>query len=292
MRALITGCAGQLGTELRLKCPAGIELTCCDRATLDITDGAAVSRIMASKRPDVIVNAAAYTAVDAAEDESGVVARVNGEGAGHVAAAAQAVGARLLHLSTDYVFDGTACTPYTTDAEPNPVSAYGRTKLEGERQVRRAAGDQAIIIRTSWVYSTHGRNFFNAMRTRMKEGQNLRIVADQVGTPTWAGSLAETLWKFAVSRALPAGLYHWTDAGVASWYDFAVAIMEECIPAGLLSRPVVITPIATSDYPTPATRPAYSVLDKSLAWSTLGEVSAHWRASLRRMLQEEADRGA
>lgn len=285
MNVLITGAGGQLGTELRLKCPGGITTTCCNHAEMDITDEAAVRRVVEFARPDVIVNAAAYTAVDAAEKEPEVAAQVNAVGAGHLAAVAEATGARLVHLSTDYVFDGTAFSPYTPDAKVNPVSVYGRSKLDGEVNVMRAKG-RTIIVRTSWVYSAHGRNFFKSMLERMKNRQDLRIVDDQVGTPTWAGSLAEAVWKFALND-LPTGIYHWTDAGVASWYDFAVAIMEECLAAGVLSSLVTVTPIATRDYVTPARRPAYSVLDKSLAWSALGTVSDHWRTSLRRMLQEE-----
>ena len=289
MKVLLTGAGGQLGTELQLKMPAAVRMTALDRRALDVSDASAVAAAVESFKPDVAINAAGYTAVNRAESEPDRASAVNAAGAGNVAAAAAKVGARIIHVSTDYVFDGKASIPYAEAAAPNPVNEYGRSKLEGERRVAAASGSAALIIRTSWVYSCHGRNFFTNMLQLLHGGSPVRMVADQVGTPTWAGSLAAAIWSFA---ALPgaSGIYHWTDAGVASWYDFCVAIGEECRQARLLEEAAAIVPIATSEFPSPARRPPYSVLDKQRAWTALGKPAPHWRASLRQMLREKRDR--
>jgi dTDP-4-dehydrorhamnose reductase len=283
---LITGAAGQLGRELQETLPAGVEASAYDAGALDVTRPEAVQAVLESERPAVIINAAAFTAVDQAEAEPDRARAVNALGAAHVAKAARQLGARMLHLSTDYVFDGTHPRPYTPDDRPNPVSVYGRTKLEGEREVARICEGQALIVRTAWLYGVHGPNFVDTMLRRMREGP-VRVVADQVGTPTWTRSLAESLWS-AVTRPSIKGLYHWTDAGVASWYDFAVAIQEEALALGLLDRVEEIQPIRTEDYPSPAPRPSYSVLDKTSSWQALGRTALHWRVNLRCMLRELA----
>jgi dTDP-4-dehydrorhamnose reductase len=209
---------------------------------------------------------------------------VNCRGAANVAGATQEVGARVIYLSTDFVFDGRQGYPYAPNDDPNPLGVYGRTKLGGEREVLRATGGAALVVRTAWVYSGRGRNFVLTMLRRMAGGEPIGVVADQVGTPTWAGSLADALWRMAALPALR-GVHHWTDAGVASWYDFAVAIQEEALGLGIVGEAIPIRPLRTGEYPAAAPRPAYSVLDKSATWRELGGPAPHWRVSLRRMLQ-------
>lgn len=280
-----------MGTELRLKKPVGVELAAFDRRALDITDREAVETAIGKVRPDVLINAAGYTAVDRAEQEPERAFAVNAEAARILAEACASAGVRLVHLSTDYVFDGAASQPYTPAHPCNPLSVYGQSKLEGEQRLLAAGTGAELILRTSWLYSGHGHNFVKTMLNLMRSHDEIRVVSDQIGSPTWAGSLADAVWRLA-GTGEARGVLHWTDAGVASWYDFSVAIMEEALQAGLLPRPISVIPIGTEDYPTPARRPRYSVLDKQEAWSLLGERSPHWRASLRRMLQEHAAHGA
>lgn len=291
MRALITGADGQLGWELQRTAPSAWEVKAFNRAGLDILDGEQVRRTVSELDPSLIVNTAAYTAVDRAEEEQQRAHAVNAEGARYVALAAVEHGARLIHISTDFVFDGENHRPYTSRDAPNPIGVYGVSKMEGERHVLDICRDAAIILRTGWVYSIHGNNFVKTMLRLNQDRDELKIVADQFGTPTWAKGLAEVIWRIAANRDL-LGIYHWTDAGVASWYDFAVAIQEEAMDIGLLKNPASIVPIATEEYPTPAKRPPFSVLDKSRTWGALGMVSPHWRTSLRQMLVELKDHGA
>jgi dTDP-4-dehydrorhamnose reductase len=284
--ALVTGAAGQLGRELADRVPEGWQTHFLDREALDIGDAAVVSACLDRLRPHLVINAAAYTAVDRAEQEPAAAAAVNAEGPANLAAACAARGARLIHVSTDFVFDGAAGHPYAPDSPTAPLGVYGQTKLAGEQALRRDL-PSALVVRTGWVYSKYGSNFLRTMLRLMAERDELAVVADQVGTPTWAGGLARLLWRAAETDI--AGTYHWSDAGVASWYDFAVAIAEEALACGLLERAPAVRPIATADYPTPARRPAYSVLDKSATWRDLPEVPVHWRVHLRQTLQELKD---
>jgi dTDP-4-dehydrorhamnose reductase len=190
----------------------------------------------------------------------------------------------MLYLSTDFVFDGAQGRPYAPGDEPRPLGVYGRTKLEGERAAARILDRQALIVRTAWVYSRHRRNFVLTMLRLMAERSEVGVVADQIGTPTWAGSLAEALWT-AAERTDLGGVVHWSDAGVASWYDFAVAIHEEALAAGLLTRAVTVRPLRTEEFPSRARRPPFSVLEKGGSWEALGRTPPHWRVNLRRMLQ-------
>lgn len=285
MKILLTGAEGQLGCELLRSTPTSCEVMATDQAELDITDIEGVDREISHLKPDLVINAAAYTAVDRAERESDLAFEINAEGARNIARAAMAHGARVIHVSTDFVFDGTQSSPYRPDDTPNPQSAYGASKRRGEEYVLEATDGDALIFRTAWLYSRFGANFVTAMLRRMIDGQALEVVADQVGTPTWARGLAEVIWQAAAASDFQ-GLHHWTDAGVASWYDFAVAIQEEALACGLLGQPVEIRPIGTLDYPTPAKRPQYSVLDKTTTWSGLIIQPLHWRAALRSMLIE------
>lgn len=278
MKALIVGSKGQLGRGLAATAPAGVDVVAHDIDTLDITDGAAVMALVQTERPDLILNAAAYTAVDKAESEESLALAINATAVGHLAEAARAGGAHLVHVSTDFVFDGVSGIPYAPDARPAPTSAYGRTKLEGER----LAGAEALIVRTAWVYAPQGGNFVRTMLRLMGERPEVRVVADQIGTPTYAPGLATALWAMAAEKLT--GIYHYTDAGAASWYDFAVAIQEEALAAGLLTQAVPVIPIAAIDYPTPATRPHYSVLDKTSTYAALGGPAPHWRINLRMMI--------
>ena len=284
MKALVTGAGGQVGRMLCATCPAGIELIACGHADLDIADADGVRARVLRERPDVIINAAAYTAVDKAESEPQRARAINADGAGHLAAGARECGARLIHISTDFVFDGRSSSPYRPDAQTRPLSVYGTTKRDGEQAVLEVLADAAVIVRTAWVYGAEGANFVRTMLRVMRERGGARVVADQVGTPTAARPLAETLWRIAALTQIR-GIHHWSDAGVASWYDFAVAIAEEGAAAGLLAPHVTVTPIATEEYPTPARRPAYSVLEKR-SLIALGCVPAHWRQRLRETLRE------
>lgn len=285
MKALITGGGGQLGRALAASAPDDVDVVCLDRQTLDLTDADAVKARIAAERPDIVLNAAAYTAVDKAETDEDAALAANGVAVGILADAVRDVGGRLAHVSTDFVFDGAAGRPYTPDAPTNPLGAYGRTKLEGERR----AGGDALIVRTAWVYAPVGGNFVRTMLRLMAERPDVRVVADQVGTPTYAPALANALWTMA--RAGATGTHHYTDAGVASWYDFAVAIQEEALASGLLTAKVPVIPIATEDFPTPARRPAYSVLDKRSTFDIIGGPAPHWRDNLRIMLKDIQQNG-
>ena len=279
MKALITGANGQLGRALAACAPASIELIALTSAQLDVGDRAAVDAAFIDHAPAIVINAAAYTKVDVAEEMPELANRVNHLGVAHLAQAAQGSGARMVHISTDFVFDGMASHPYRPDAPTAPLNVYGATKLAGET----AAGCDALIIRTSWLYSAYGNNFVATMLRLMRERPVLRVVDDQVGTPTSARSLAGAIWKLALTNNV--GIMHYSDSGVASWYDFAVAIMEDAITIGLLDQPVDIIPIPSSAYPTPAKRPHYSVLDKGGTIEALGYAPPHWRTSLRDVLE-------
>jgi dTDP-4-dehydrorhamnose reductase len=283
-KILITGAGGQVGRTLLEMRPDNAEVIACSHTELDISAGEAVRECVGRHRPAVIINAAAYTAVDKAESEPDAAQRINAEGPGHLAAAARDCGARLIHISSDFVFDGAASVPYRPDSATHPLSVYGRTKRAGERAVLEVLAENATIVRTAWVYAASGANFVQTMLRVMRANGAVRVVADQVGTPTAARFLAESLWRIAGNPEIR-GIHHWTDAGVASWYDFAVAIAEEGAALGLVPPEVAVTPITTSDYPTPARRPCYSVLDKrSLA--TYGFFPLHWRRRLRAVLKE------
>lgn len=283
MKALITGAKGQLGRALQVCAPGDVEIVAVDYDELDITNREAVMTAVEAAAPDLLFNAAAYTAVDRAEADEQNARAVNATAVGNLTAAAAKTGARLVHVSTDFVFDGLSGIPYRPDAPTNPLSAYGRTKLEGEA----LAGDRALIVRTAWVYAPTGGNFVRTMLRLMGERPEVRVVADQVGTPTYAPGLAAALWQMAAQGA--EGLYHYTDSGVASWYDFAVAIQEEALAAGLLDHAVPVVPIDTVDFPTPARRPHYSVLDKRATVAALGAPMPHWRENLRLMIQAIAE---
>jgi dTDP-4-dehydrorhamnose reductase len=282
MRVLVAGSGGQLGRALAATAPAGITLIAPPEGEFDISNAAQVAAVVAAAAPDLVINAAAWTAVDRAEAEEAAAHAVNATAVAHLARAAASAGAHFVQLSTDYVFDGQASRPYPPEHPPAPASAYGRTKLAGEVAAR-DHHPAPLILRTAWVYAAQGNNFVRTMLRLMAERDELRVVADQIGTPTHASSLARAIW--ALDRQ--SGIFHWTDAGIASWYDFAVAIHDEARALGLLTRPVRILPISTADYPTPARRPAWSVLDKASSWAITGP-ARHWRHELIDCLKEIA----
>ncbi|MBV9914840.1 MAG: dTDP-4-dehydrorhamnose reductase, partial [Sinobacteraceae bacterium] len=287
MKVLITGAAGQVGRALADSSPPAAQLTGMSHQRLDVGDVAAVASCVQELRPDIIINAAAYTAVDRAEAEANLARRINTEGARNIATAARDVGARLIHISTDFVFGGNSSTPYRPDSPTGPLNVYGLTKRDGEDAVRKVLPDASVVLRTAWVYSAVGSNFVKTMLRIMRATGSVRVVADQIGTPTAARSVADAIWALT-ARPQVAGVHHWTDAGVASWYDFAVAVAEEAAQLRLVSPSVTVIPIPTSQYPTPALRPKFSVLDTS----SLAEIrtnAIHWRMRLRGVLGEMRD---
>ena len=286
MKVLVTGAAGQLGRALVARAPGGVEIVAASSGKLDISDRAAVLTMMDRERPALILNAAAYTAVDQAESDAQRAAAVNDTGVANLVAAAEAVGARVAHVSTDFVFDGAASRAYSVDAATAPLGVYGATKLAGEGRLR----PQDLCVRTAWVYAAEGRNFVSTMLRLMGEREELGVVADQIGSPTSACDLADALWRLALEGR--DGVFHYTNSGVASWYDFAVAIRDEATALGLLAATAArVKPIATADYPTPARRPAFSVLDTRKTAAALGETAPHWRHSLITVLEQITTHG-
>lgn len=285
-RILLSGAGGQLGRAIIRAAPTSSVLKALSRAECDISDRQAVFSAVDEFRPDAIVNAAAYTGVDAAETDRDRAFAVNAHGPKHLAEAARAHDAIIVQISTDYVFDGSRRTPYPPEAEACPLGVYGSSKAEGERAVLNSGAD-ALVLRTSWLYAAHGRNFLSTILRLLKTNGVVRVVDDQVGVPTAARDLADAIWKcLDVSEAR--GILHWTNAGVASWYDFATAIRDLAIGRGLIDAPRDIIPISTAEYPTAAGRPPYSVLDSNAAWTLLGYVADHWRVALEHTVDEIA----
>ena len=283
-KILVTGAGGQLGQELARSAGGNIDCIALSRDQFDLTDPEAMIATLDRVAPQQVVNAAAYTAVDAAETDVEAAWAANSEGPRQLARACADRQIRLLHVSTDFVFDGESSRPYEPTDATAPLGEYGRSKLAGEEAVLTGC-PESLVLRTGWVYSRFGTNFVNTMLRLMAEREELTVVCDQVGTPTWAGGLAEAIWAI-VERPQLQGIYHWSDAGVCSWYDFAVAIFEEASALGLLDQPVRVLPIPARDYPAPAPRPVFSVLDKADSWRDLQLEPVHWRQRLRLMLSE------
>jgi len=305
MKILLFGANGQVGFELlRALAPLGA-LTAATRegalkdgspcVAADLGDAVSLARALDAARADLIVNAAAYTAVDRAEDEPELADRVNHRAPGEIGAWAAAHGARVVHYSTDYVFDGGATRPYREDDATAPIGVYGRSKLAGE-QALAASGAAHLVFRTAWVYASHGHNFLRTMLRLAAERDELRVVADQVGAPTPARWIADTtasvLAQDSARRAKPdpahAGVFNLVAGGHCSWYDFASAIVEGAQQRGLIARAPRVVPIATADFPTRARRPAWSVLDGSRLENAFGLQLADWRAGLDQVLDELA----
>lgn len=281
MKILITGANGQLGTELHeiLEREFPGQTLYTDVQELDLTNAKPVDSYVANNEITHIVNCAAYTAVDRAEEEKMLCAAVNTDAVKNLAMAADANGAKIIHISTDYVFDGTNHRPYRESDKVNPISQYGTTKRKGETLLL-ALAPQAIIIRTAWLYSAHGNNFVKTMLRLADSQPEIKVVCDQIGTPTFARDLARAVVKVLQSHQWVPGIYHFTDEGAASWYDFAKAIFR------IAGKDVKVTPIPTEDYPTPASRPSYSILDRTRIKATYGIEIPHWEEALADCLRQ------
>ena len=281
----VTGANGQLGKTLRNLWPTCTlskqwQLKFFDRSELDITNTEEIEEKLSQTNTNIILNLAAYTLVDQAETDSQIAFSVNECAVKNLASWAAANDARLIHVSTDFVFDGTKREPYCPEDQVNPLGVYGASKLAGEHQLQRLLPDRNIIIRTSWLYSEHGNNFVKTMIRLMSQRDQLSVVDDQIGAPTSTRSLAELLLA-CINGKILSGLYHWNDGGGISWFEFATAIQQEAINQSLLTKQIPIQAIATSDYPTTAKRPAYSVLDRL---KTLGDFDCpqtNWKQQLR-----------
>lgn len=277
MKVLVTGANGMLARAVRDEFGCrGHEVAAYARERLDVTDAAVVDRVVRYEAPDAVIQCAAYTRVDDAEREEAAALAVNGTGTASVAAACRAVGARLVYPSTDYVFDGSASSPYAPDAEPAPINAYGRTKLAGEAAA--SAAGEWLVVRTSWLYGAGGRNFVRAMLDRARAGESLRVVDDQRGAPTWTRSLAR-VFAALLERSAPSGIYHATDRGETTWHGLAVAALE------LAGVDATVEPVTSDAFPRPARRPRYSVLDCAGTEAIVGELPA-WRSALADALRE------
>ena len=295
MRILLLGGNGQVGRELRRSLPTLGDVVVATRdgagadAVADFDDPPSLASLIAQAAPDVVVNAAAYTAVDKAEGEVDAAHRVNAEAPAAIAQACVARDALLVHYSTDYVFDGSATRPYREDDATAPLGAYGASKLAGEHAIR-ASGARHAILRTAWVYAAHGKNFLLTMLRLAGERDELRVVADQFGAPTPAGWIADATAEILGQGIRESGTWHLAAGGQTSWHAFAEAIVDEAHALRLLARKPFVTPIATADYPTPARRPAYSVLDATRLRRDFGIAPPAWREGLRQTLRELAPR--
>jgi len=282
-----------VGSELeRMGATKGHEILLTDHQHLDITDSKSVADYFQEHTPDICINAAAYTAVDKAEDEVELAFAVNRDGAANLARACQDNDVPLLHISTDYVFDGSQLLPYSELDQPNPASVYGQSKWEGDQLVMRVL-EKHIIMRVAWVFAANGHNFVKTMLRLAKERDELGIVSDQRGGPTWAGDIAAALLKivdqYASEESIDWGVYDYIGQPATSWFDFASAIFDKSVELGLLEKPPRLNAIATSDYPTPARRPMNSVLDCSKISDNFGIEQPDWRVGLEKVLQELKD---
>lgn len=283
MKALIIGKSGQLAHELRDEKPNNAEVLCLGRDDVDICSVEALNNAIINFSPSVIINASAYTAVDKAESDEDAAFAINQHAVENIAKLASKYNIRLLHVSTDFVFDGQQSKAYLVDDNTNPCSVYGASKLAGEQEIQAHCPANSSIVRTSWLYSPYGNNFVKTMLKLMQEKPELGVVCDQIGCPTSANSLAKFLWKLAKQQSI-APIYHWSDYGVASWYDFAVAIQNIAFDEGLLKEKIPVKPIPATSYPTPAKRPNFSLLNASESY--LIESSAHWSAQLKQCISK------
>ena len=287
MKILLLGSTGQVGQELLQTLPSLGEVVTLTRQQLDLSQPETIESAIKTIRPDIIVNSSAYTAVDRAESETELAMLVNAEAPKAIAKTAQTIKAKLLHISTDYVFDGTGHTPYQETYTTNPLGVYGKSKLLGELAIQENC-NRHIILRTAWVHGSRGQgNFVKTMLRLGKERKKLKVVSDQIGSPTWAYDIAEAVVNL-IATDIPPGIYHFTDSGVASWYDLAVATFAEAKKLGFPLVVDSVLPITTSDYPTPAKRPHYSVLANQKYIKTVETQPPYWRDSLVEMLQELA----
>ena len=288
MNIVVIGKSGQLAFELSRQFEnSSHQVTFLGRDDIDITSSDSIQATLAPLSADVLINASAYTAVDKAEDDHDTNAcnAINAHAVKNLANFCKANAIFMVHVSTDYVFNGHKGSPYLTDDPIEPQGAYGKSKAEGEKALLEILPEASCLIRTAWVYSSHGNNFVKTMLRLMADKPQLSVIDDQIGTPTWAKGLAEACVSAAENETV--GVYHWTDEGVASWYDFAIAIQQLGIEKGLLSSAIPVLPIPSSQYPTPAKRPHYSVLDKQTAREAFASCKpTHWRKQLSDMLDE------
>ncbi len=283
MNIIVIGKSGQLAWELNNLSSTKHHIICLGRHDINISDIALTTKILKKYKADAVINASAYTAVDQAETDVDNAYMLNATAVGNLTQVCKALAISLLHISTDFVFQGDKGSPYLPTDIINPLGTYGESKAEGEKLALQLYSQKTAIIRTSWVYSTHGNNFVKTMLNLMKIKPELGIISDQIGTPTYAKGLAETC-ILAVEQSL-LGIHHYTDSGVASWFDFAIAIQKLGLELGLLDKKIPIKPISTSQYPTPAKRPHYSVLDKSSLVTALPDVSlSYWQEQLQQMM--------
>ena len=290
---VVTGATGQLGqtlAQLWAESPLPqYQLKVLSRSELDIAKAGMTDAVLSELKPSVVVNAAAYTQVDKAESDSESAALVNAQAAGAIARWVAANQARLIHISTAFVFDGTSKTPYTPDQQTGPLGAYGSSKLAGEQQIQALANERSAIVRTSWLYSEFGNNFVKTMLRLMGEKEQLSIVNAQIGSPSSTHGLAALIFAMILHQRYQ-GIYHWTDGASISWFEFAQEIQGQAIQEGLLNKAIPISRIATVDYPTPARRPAYSVLDRSRALAEFECPTEDWKTQLRRVIKELASK--
>ena len=285
MRALVTGAEGQLGRHLAATAPRGVTVEAVGHEQCDITDPRAVANAFESFQPDVVINTAAYTGVDAAEDNEDLAFLVNARAPELLARAAFRLGARLIHISTDYVFDGLRSTPYPPDAPTNPLNTYGASKLEGER-LARAAASSTLVVRVGWLYSKTGKNFLSRIAGGNIATPEIRVVQDQVGCPTSAREFAAALWRAAESEL--SGVYHWANLGQTTWYDFALECDRVARELGLSGRSAPeIVGVTSEEFPSRASRPRYSVLDPAWLAAALGVRPSSWTDGLRAEMQRE-----
>jgi dTDP-4-dehydrorhamnose reductase len=285
MKILITGKSGQVGHDVCKSAPKDVDVVGYNHQQLDITSHEDLKEKITTDKPDVIINCAAYTAVDKAESERETAYKVNAIAVGNLAELANDISARLIHISTDFVFDGNKSSPYQPDDERNPISIYGKSKAQGEHLLQENNPDASVILRSSWIYSLTGRNFVKTMLELFNTQDEIRVVSDQVGAPTYSKNLALTIWSL-VKSDIRTGIYHWCDTGVASWYDLALATYEISHDIGLINRDINFVPITTSQYPTAARRPPYSLLDISKTQKVWGAKPEYWRTALKKMLVE------
>ena len=285
-KVLLIGAKGQVGQELQVTLPYLGEVISIGREELDLTNSEKISQLIREIHPDYLVNAAAYTAVDKAETEPDLAYSINAIAPKIMAEAAEKIKAKFLHISTDYVFDGRKNTPYLETDLTNPLGVYGQSKLRGEEEIK-TVNSQAIILRTAWVYGSYGKsNFVKTMLRLGKEREELKVVVDQVGSPTWAKDIATAITHLLINVDNPAGIYNFTNSGVASWFDLTKAIFEEAKISGIPLKIQRVIPITTAEYPTPAVRPAYSVLSGQKISQQLGYIPPYWRDSLKAMLNQ------
>lgn len=285
-KVLLIGAKGQVGQELQVTLPSLGEVISIGREELDLTNSEKIGQLIREIHPDYLVNASAYTAVDKAEIEPDLAYSINSTAPKIMAEAAEKIKAKFLHISTDYVFDGRKNTPYLETDLTNPLGVYGQSKLRGEEEIK-TVNSQAIILRTAWVYGSYGKsNFVKTMLRLGKEREELKVVVDQLGSPTWSKDIAAAITHLLINVDNPTGIYNFTNSGVASWFDLTKAIFEEAKISGIPLKIQRVIPITTAEYPTPAVRPAYSVLSGQKISQQLGYIPPYWRDSLKAMLTQ------